>query len=165
MVFLIEVTQHLDDYMNIGLGLNLSREIIESISQEKKNNTERNITIRWTWKRRNSSSASFIELVKAFLKMKKWLVAESILKYLSKKTTLVPHQVACKLAPEMAKHRYPKWDEKLESEKETIRNNLMDKNYEASVDYSCFVIQLIHFLKSAILIHMKFKQLLIVLVV
>ena len=89
--------------MNIGLGLNLSRETIESISQEKKNNIERHITIMWTWKRRNSSSASFIELVKAFLKTKKWLVAESILKYLSKKTTLVPHQVACKLAPEMAK--------------------------------------------------------------
>ena len=63
--------------MEVGVGLNLSRETIESISQEKKDNTERNITILSTWKRRNSCSASFIKLVKAFLKIKKQLVAES----------------------------------------------------------------------------------------
>ena len=54
------------------------------------------------------SAATSNELIK-LLKMEDQFVAESIFKYLSKRTTSLPQNMKFHLAPEKAENRYPNW--------------------------------------------------------
>ena len=139
----IEVSQHMnDDYIAAGHCLNLSTEKVHSISQSDKSDVEKKIKLLWTWKRKNGSAATYKELVKAFLKIEDRFVAESILKYLSKRLTSLPQATMFHLAPEKAKIRYPNWETFTESEQEAIRNQLMDDNRDVREAYAAFVAQL-----------------------
>ena len=84
-----------------------------------------------------------MELVKAFLKMEDGIIAESILRYLSKKAAPKPLTRRFVIAPEKAKDRYPNWDKLTESEKEAVRNQLIDDNHCVRKAYATFVVQLI----------------------
>ena len=139
----MEVSQHVDDYMKLGHGLNLPDEILTNISQNKKDDIERKIAIMWAWKRRNGSAATCTELVKVFLKLEDRSAAEYILKYLLKQKT-IPHQSNFQfhLNPQKAKDRYPNWDDYTESEKEDVKNTLMDKNQEIREAYTVFFSQI-----------------------
>ena len=138
----IEISRHVDDYTKVGYGLNLSKDMLESISQSKESDVERKIAVLWAWKRKNGSAATAKKLVNAFLRIEDRLVAESILNYLSKKTTSNEHQVECLLAPEKVKHQYPKWKELTESEKEGVRNKLEEDNRDVREAYAVFAVQL-----------------------
>ena len=63
-----EVSQHVDDYMKVGHGLNLPNEILTNISQNKKDDIEKKIATLWAWKRKNGSVTTSRELVKVFFK-------------------------------------------------------------------------------------------------
>ena len=141
---LIEVSQHMnDDYTTAGDCLNLSTERVCCISQSDKSDAQKKIEVLWAWKRKNGSAATSKELVKAFLKMEDRFVAESILKYLSKRTTSLPQATTFHLAPEKAKHRYPNWEHLTEREQEAVRNQLMDDNRDVREAYAVFVAKLI----------------------
>ena len=140
----IEVSQHMnDDYIAAGHCLNLSSERVRSISQSDKNDVQKRNEMLWAWKRKNGSTATSKELVKAFLKMEDRFVAESILKYLSKRTTSLSQTMTFHLAPEKAENRYPNWKDLTESEQEAVRNQLMDDNRDVREAYTVFVAQLI----------------------
>ena len=140
----IEVSQHMNnDYITAGRCLNLSTERVHSISQSDKSDVEKKNELLWAWKRKNGSAATYKELVKSFLKMEDRFVAESILKYLSKRMTSLPQTVTFHLAPEKAKVRYPHWEELAESDQEAVRNQLMDDNRVVRKAYTFFVAQLL----------------------
>ena len=133
-----------DDYITAGHCLNLSTERVHSISQSDKSDVEKKNELLWTWKRKNGSGASYKELVKSFLKMEDRFVAESILKYLSKRMTSLPQTVMFHLAPEKAKIHYPNWKDLTVSDQEAVRNQLMDDNRDVRKAYTFFVVKLIH---------------------
>ena len=132
-----------DDYITAGHCLNLSAERVRSISQSDKTDVEKKNELLWAWKRKNGSAASYKELVKSFLKMEDRFVAESILKYLSKRMTSLPQTVIVHLAPEKAENCYPNWKDLTVSEQEAVRNQLMDDNRDVREAYTIFVAQLI----------------------
>ena len=143
---LIEVSRHLQlvDQLKICQCLNLSSKTLESITQDKQDDVERKVAILWAWKAKNGSVATTMELLNAFLKMEDNVVAKSILTYLSKKAT--PESQTRRLihlAPEKAKERFPNWDNLEDSEKEAVRNDLIDENRAVRKAYSIFVVQLI----------------------
>ena len=140
----IEVSQHMnDDYITAGRCLNLSTERVHSISQSDKSDVQKKNELLWAWKRKNGSGASYKELAKTFLKMEDRFVAESILKYLSKRMTSLPQKGTFHLAPEKAKTRYPNWKDLAENEQEAVRNQLMDDNRDVRKAYTFFVVKLI----------------------
>ena len=140
---LIEVSRQLIDHIKLGHCLNLSSKTLESITQDKQDDVERKIAMLWEWKAINGSAATSLELVKIFLKMEESFVAESILRYLSKKG--VPKSITRTLhiAPEKAKDRYPNWDDLENSEKEAVKNHLMDENRDVRKAYAKFVVQVV----------------------
>ena len=141
LIIEISGSGHIDNYTEVGHGLNLSKDTMERIKKDKKNDKERKNGVLWAWKKKNGSAATSMELIKAFLKIKKPVVAEFILKYLSKKRE--PQQsydlVCDNLKPQKA---YDNWDDMTESEKEAVRNKLMDENYDVREAYANFVSQL-----------------------
>ena len=140
---IIAVTQSIDDYTKVGHGLTLCRETLESISQDYNNDIHRKNAVLWAWKRKNGNNATYIELVKAFMKMTDRSVIESILKYASKKTTSEQSVTTVHLTPEMAKDRYPNWDKFTDPQKEAERNKLMDMNRDVRRAFTACVSQLI----------------------
>ena len=110
-----------------------------SILQCDKSDIQKKIEILYAWKRMNDSTATYKELVKAFLKMKDQFVAEFILKYLSKR---MPQTATFHLAPEKAEIRYPNWRDLSENEQEAVRNQLMEDNRDVRVAYAVLVAQL-----------------------
>ena len=137
---LIQVSQHLQliDHTKVSHCLNLPSKTLESIDD-----VERKVAMLWEWKAKNGSAATSVELLNAFLKMEDKLIAESILGYLSRKTKSEPLTRTLHLAPEKAKDRYPNWDKLTESEKEAVRNQLIDENHYVRKAYAIFVVQLI----------------------
>ena len=131
--------------MQVGCGLNLPNETLMNISQNKKDDIERKIAMLWAWKRKNGSAATCTELVKVFLILEDRSAAEYILKYLLKQKT-IPHQsnVQFHLNPHKAKDRYPNWNDFTESEKEDVKNTLMDKNQDIREAYTVFFSQIMH---------------------
>ena len=142
---LIQVSQHLQliDYTEVGRCLNLSSKTMEGIIQDKRDNVERTVAVLWEWKAKNGSAATSVELLNAFLKMEETVVVESILRYLSKKTVSEPQTRELHLAPEKAKGRYRNWKDLTDSEKEAVKNQLMDENQDVRKAYAIFVVQLI----------------------
>ena len=140
---IIAVTQNIDDYTKVGGGLTLCRETVESISQDNDNDIDRKNAVLWAWKTKNGSNATYIELVKAFMKMTDRSVIESILEYTSKKTTSEQTVTTIHLTPEMAKDRYPNWDKFTDPQKEAERNELMDKNRDMRKAFTACVSHLI----------------------
>ena len=142
---LIEVSQHLQfiDQLKVGHYLNLSSKTLESITQDKQHDVKSMVDMLYEWKAINGSAATTVELVNAFLKMKESVVAESILRYLSKKIASEPQTRELHLAPEKAKDHYPNWDDLSQSEKEAVRNKLMNENRDVRKAYAIFVSQLI----------------------
>ena len=140
---IIAVSQNIDDYTKVGRGLALSRETVESISQDNDNNIDRKNAVLWAWKIKNGNDATYIELVKAFIKMTDQSVIESILKYISKKNTSEQSLTTIHLAPEMAKDRYSNWENLTDPQKEAERNKLMDENRDVRKAYTACVSQLI----------------------
>ena len=142
----IDVSQHMnDDYIAAGHCLNLSTERVRSISQIDKNDLQKKNEVLWTWKRKNGSAATYIELVKAFLKIEDRFVAESIMRYVSRKFRSSPSPRICNLNPQKAKKN---WEELTSSEKEAVRNRLMDENHDVRKAYTVFVAQLIKSFKE-----------------
>ena len=140
----IEVSQHMnDDYIAAGHCLGLSTQILFSISHSDKSDIQKKNEMLWIWKRKMGCAATSKELVKALLKMEDQFVAESILKYLSKRTTPLPLNSTSHLAPEKAENCYPNWKDLSECEKEAVRNKLMDDNRDVREAYTVFVAQLI----------------------
>ena len=135
----IVIIQHIDDYMEVGHGLNLSSEILESISN-KPNDIERKNTVLWTWKRKKENGATYIELVKYFLAMKNEPAAESILKYVSKKSS-EGDDSTLHISPQKT---YRNWKELTESEQEVVRNRLMDEYVDVKKAFTFFVGQVMH---------------------
>ena len=142
---LIKVSQHLQsiDHIKLGHCLNLSSETLESITHDKQDDVEKKIAILWEWKAINGSAATIVELVKAFLKIEERVGAEFILRYLSKKDTTEPLTGTFHIAPEKAKGRYRNWKDLTDSEKEAVKNQLMDENQDVRKAYAIFVVQLI----------------------
>ena len=140
---IIAVTQSIDDYTKVGHGLTLCRETLESISQDYNNDIDRKNAVLWAWKRKNGNDATYMELIKAFIKMKDQLVIESILKYIKEKTTSKQTVTTVHLAPEMAKDRYPNWEDLTDAQKEAERNKLIDENCDVRKAFTTCVNQLI----------------------
>ena len=132
-----------NDYITAGRCLNLSTERVHSISQSDKIDVEKKNELLWAWKRKNGSAATYKELVKSFLKMEDRFVAESILKYLSKRMTSLTQTVTFHITPEKAKVSYPNWENLTESDQEAVRNQLMDDNRDVRKAYTAFVAYLI----------------------
>ena len=142
----IEVSQHMnDDCIITGHCLNLSNDRACGLSRSDKSDVQKKIELLWAWKRKNGSAATFKELVKCFLKVEDRYVAESILKYLSKKSTSYPSPGACNLNPQKAKINLEKLTP---SEKEAVRNKLMDENHDVRKAYAVFVAQLLNSFKE-----------------
>ena len=131
-----------DDYIAAGHCLNLSTERAHSISQSDKSDVQKKIELLWAWKRKNGSGATYKDLVKSFLKIEDRFVAESILKYISKRMTSLPQTATSHLTPERAEHHYPNWKDLTETEQEAVRNQLLDDNRDVRKAYAVFVAQL-----------------------
>ena len=140
---MIEVSQKCSDYIKVGQSLNLSKDTLDNITENEHNDEARKTAVLYAWKKLKGSTGTFIELINAFLKMKDRIVTESILRYLSRKTKSEPLTRRLHLAPEKAKDHYPNWDKLTESEKEAVRNQLIDDNHCVRKAYATFVVQLI----------------------
>ena len=97
----------------------------------------------WAWKIKNGNNATYIELLKAFMKMTDQSVIESILKITSRKTTSKQTVTTIHLSPEMAKDRYPNWEDLSDTKKEAERYKLMDENHDVHKAYVACINQLI----------------------
>ena len=135
----IQVSQHVDDYTTLSSSLNLPTPPQETIPQSKSKGMN---ALLWDWKRKNGDAATPLELVKAILKMGDHIAAKKILEYLSKKPKSEKHRNACQFAPEKVKNNYENWEVLTESEKERVRNRLMDQNSKVREAYTDFIIQL-----------------------
>ena len=135
---IIKASQSIDDFNKAGRFLSLSSQSLDEISQIN-DDVKRKTAVLWKWKGKNGSAATTIELVKAFLKMEKRDTAESILKYLSEKTTESIDSQLYYLTPHKAKDRYPNWECLTPSEKEGVRNKLMIENHNVRKAYAVFV--------------------------
>ena len=141
---LIQVSQCMnDDYIAVGSCLNISSEKVHNISQSEKGDVEKKMKILWTWKRKRGSAATFKELIKAFLTMEDHLVAESILKYLSKRRLLLPQTETFHLAPGRSENRYPNWKSLTDIEQDAVRHQLIEDNCNVRLAYAAFVAELI----------------------
>ena len=140
---IIAVTQTIDDYIKVGHGLALSGETLESISQDYNNDVHRKNAVLWAWKRKNGNNATYIQLVKAFMKMTDRLVIESILKYIKEKNTSEQTVTTVHLAPEKAKDQYPNWEDLTDPQKEAEKNKLMDENRDVRMAFTACVSQLV----------------------
>ena len=144
----IEVSQRMnDDYIAAGHCLELSTKRVFSISRSDKSDVQKKIEFLWIWKRMNGRAATYEKLANAFLKMEDRFVAESIMKYLSKKRIL-PQATICQFDPEKAENHYPNWKDLTEIEQDMIRNQLMDENRDIRVAYTVFVARLIQSFKK-----------------
>ena len=140
---IIAVTNNIDNYRKVGCGLALCRETLESISQDYNNDIHRKNAVLWAWKKKNGNEATYVELLKAFMKMTDRLVTESILKYITEKSTSEQSETTVHLAPEMAKDRYPNWEDLTNAQKEAKRNKLIDENRDVRKAFTACVSQLI----------------------
>ena len=135
---IIKASQSIDNFKKASRFLSLSSQSLDEISRID-NDVERKTAVLWNWKRKNGSAATTIDLVKAFLKMEKRDAAESILKYLSEKTTESMDSQPYYLALHKAKDRYPNWECLTPSEKEVETNKLMIENQNVHEAYAIFV--------------------------
>ena len=135
----IEVVRHIDDCIEVGRGLNLSSEILESMSN-KPNDIESKNAVLWTWKKKKENDATYIELVKSFLAMKNEPAAKSILKYVSMKTS-EGDDSTLHISPQKT---YENWKELTESEQQVVRNRLMDEYVDVKKAFTFFVGQVMH---------------------
>ena len=124
--------------MEVGRGLNLSSDNLESISNEP-NDIKRKNAVLWTWKRKKENAATYIELVKSFLAMENEPAAKSILKYISKKTS--GDTSTLHISPQKT---YPNWTKLTENEQQVVRNKLIDEYVDVKEAYTDFVAQLMH---------------------
>ena len=136
---IVKASQSIDNFKKAGRFLSLSSQSLDEISQINDDDVERKTAVLWNWKRKNGSAATTIDLVKVFLKMEKRDAAESILKYLSEKTTESVDSHPYSLAPHKAKDRYPNWERLTPSDKEGVRNKLMIENQNVREAYAIFV--------------------------
>ena len=140
---IIEVTQNIDDYLKVGHDLTLSRKTLQSVSQDNDNNMHRKNAVLWAWKIKNGNNATYIELLKAFMKMRDRSVVESILKMTSRKTTSKQTVTTIHLSSEMAKDQYPNWEDLTDTQKEAERYKLMDEIRDVHKTYVTCINQLI----------------------
>ena len=138
-----EVSFHMDQhYINVGHSLNLLSETSHSISQSHTNNVERNVAMLWTWKRANGCSATAKELIKVFLKMSDRYVAESILKYISKRKSTGLESLEIHHDHLPPKSNFPIWKNLTLFEKKEKTDKLMEENHIVRKAYKHFVDQL-----------------------
>ena len=135
----IEVVRHINDYMEVGHSLNLSSDILESISNEP-DDIERKNAVLWTWKRKKENTATYIELVKSFLAMENETAAESILKYISRKTS-EGDASTLRISPQKT---YPNWTTLTETEQQVVRNKLTDEYVDVKKAFTSFVAHVMH---------------------
>ena len=136
---IIKASQSIDNFKKAGHFLSLSSQSLDEISRINDDEVKRKTAVLWNWKRKNGSAATTIDLVQAFLKMEKRDAAESILKYLSEKTTESVDSQPHSLAPDKAKDRYPNWERLTPSDKEGVTNKLMIEYRNVREAYAVFV--------------------------
>lgn len=137
-----EILEHIDDFKKVGNGLRISSKYIDSISQSDESDVERKADVLYAWKSENSTTATFIKLIIAFLNMENKAAVNSILAYLSKRSTSESNSITYKLNPHKAKKRYPNWERLSENEKEKTRNKLMAENRDVRKAYTVFIYKL-----------------------
>ena len=137
-----EILEHIDNLKKVGNGLRVSSKYIDSISQKDENDVERKADILYAWKAENSTTATFIKLIIAFLNMENKAAVDSILKYLSKRSTSESYSVTYTLNPQKAKKHYPNWERLSDHDKERTRNKLMAENRDVRKAYTVFIYKL-----------------------
>lgn len=137
-----EILELIDDFKEVGNGLKISSKYIDSILQSDESNVERKADVLYAWKAENSTTATFIKLIIAFLNMENKAAVNSILAYLSKRSTSETNPVTYKLDPQKAKKRYANWERLSENEKEKTRNKLMAENRNVRKAYTVFIYKL-----------------------
>ena len=131
----IEIAMKIDDYEEVGHHLNVSEQKLKSI-REKPSDSDRKLAILWAWKRKLGSDANYLALVRAFLAMEDRLVAESILKH-AKDVLAVPLvKKPSQIFPEKC---YPNWDKMSESDKEKMKNDLIEENEHVRIAFASLV--------------------------
>ena len=120
------------DYEKIIRVLGLSEQTLVSLSESKLSDFEKRNAVLMAWKRKNGTAATAMELVKAFLVMEDQCVTDTILKYVSKKSTSL-----AKTRPTI-----PNWDDLMVREKDAVKMILMDENRSVREAYAIFVTQL-----------------------
>ena len=138
----IELLEYMDDFQKVGHGLNLSLRQMTIISESDKDEVKRKVAVLYAWKAEKNRTATFIELVKAFLGMENKAVADSILSYLSRKSVSKLNPEICHFNPHKSKKSYPNWKFYTACEKERILNKLQDENCDVRKAYAFCVYQL-----------------------
>ena len=119
-----------------GVHLNVPECNLESTAGD---DSDRKIDILWTWKRKFGSNATYLALIRAFLKMGNQTVAESIIEYA--KHVLEPPQERKDSQITPAKC-FPNWETMSETEKEKVENDLLEKDSQVRKAFSSLVLKL-----------------------
>ena len=101
--------------------------------------SDRKVDILWTWKRKFRNNATYLALIRAFLKMGNQTLAEFIIEYA--KHVLEPPQVRKDSLVTPAKC-FPNWETMSESYKEKVENDLLKKGSQVRKAFSSLVLKL-----------------------
>lgn len=134
----IEISMKIDNYEKVARHLNVPEQMLKSIA-EKPNDSERKLAILWAWKRKLGSDGNYLALVRAFLAMEDRLVAESILKHAKDVLSLPLVRKSSQIIPEKC---YPNWDKMLESDKEKVKNDLIEENEDVRIAFASLIYKL-----------------------
>ena len=134
----IEIAMKIDNYEEVAHHLNVSEQKLKSIT-EKPNDSERKLAILWAWKRKLGSDANYLALVRAFLAMEDRLVAECIIKHAKDDLAVPLVRKPSQIIPEKC---YPNWDKMSESDKEKVKNDLIEENERVRIAFASLVHEL-----------------------
>ena len=106
-------------------------ELLKDCSYER----QRRLQMLWKWKEKNGSDATYLAIVKVFLKMENKELAECVLGFCHEKE--VP-SIDSRVNPSKVK-KYQNWDSMSNFEREKITNNLHVENQEIRMKYSFLI--------------------------
>ena len=130
--FYLEISRKSDKYRKVACHLQVCEEELLSIEREKQDDSERMVAVLISWKRRIENDATYLVLIRAFLRIGNETLAEFITKYA--KGDIKTPRVSATLQIDPSKSD-KNWDTKSDSEKEKIANDLRKRNKSVRAAY------------------------------
>ena len=126
-------------FNDIAPYLGFTQPEIEEIQIDKTTERSRKLSMLWKWRSRNGSDATYLAIVKVFLRMSDQNLAEIVLQHIKRSFQHQPQPMESCIFPENTSS-YGNWDTKSAADREQIKNLLFKENEEIRKKFS-FLIQ------------------------
>ena len=141
-LFLI-LMENIPSFQNAAPYFGLSKPEIAELYHDYTKERSRRLHLLWAWRRKNGSNATYLAIVKLFLKMNDKVLAELVL------STVCEKQVTSISDTNPAKvMKYRNWESMPEFEREKVKNTLQTQNQEIREKYAHLSLEILHSLEK-----------------